>query len=317
MKKYLPLILGIFLASITSCVRTAYNGKLPVEGFIIRDNVKVHAKPNEKSTVVGTLELHDRIEMLTSLEIPNPASTKEMPWSEVWYKIHSNAIEGYILACCLDEEKHTYTINGNTVVVYPKLANGLFDNRGFNPYWLVARFPVHIIFINGRAIRLPGSIRIGYFLEGKIIDNNLHLIFEYSKDIPVIIYAENGKIYIGTVNDKQYLSMEGDFIIDKDGMLYAYYGKGDDVIVPEKIAGINVRALGEFVFWGKNYKSIELPSSIRDIKDADYIPVITIGNGVDIESSDYGFADAYNRNEKKGGTYTRNEKYIWIYMSCP
>jgi hypothetical protein len=313
MKIYFAMILGIFLISITSCERTAYSEKLPTEGFIIRDNVKVHAKTNEKSTVVGTLELHDRIEMLARLEIPNPASTKDMPWSEVWYKIHSNTIEGYILACCLDKEKHTYTINGNSIVVYPKLADGFFDNRGHNPYWLMGRFPVCLIFINDRCIRLPESIRSGWFLEGKIIDNNLHLIFEYSKNAPVIINVENGKIHIGTVNNKQYLSMEGDFIIDKDEMLYAYYGKEGDVIVPEKIAGINVRAIGEYVFWNKNYKRIDLPSSIRDIKDADNIPVIIIGNGVDIESSYYGFADAYNRNGKKGGIYIRNDKYIWIY----
>ena len=101
MKKYFAMTLGIFLISITSCERKAYSEKLPTEGFIIRENVKVHAKTNEESNVVGTLELHDRIEMLASLVIPNPASIKDRPWSEVWYKIRFNTIEGYILVYCL------------------------------------------------------------------------------------------------------------------------------------------------------------------------------------------------------------------------
>jgi hypothetical protein len=142
----------------------------------------------------------------------------------------------------------------------------------------------------------------------------LHLIYEHGS---IIIKAEGDTIYIGTANREEYYVMEGDFIIDKDGIIRAYYGKGGDLIIPEKIAGINVRVIdlfyGQSIFHCENITSISLPSTINEAYIGS-VPTVIIGSNVDIESiHGSGFEEAYNRNGKKGGTYTRNRGGDWAY----
>lgn len=286
------------------------------EGFIIRNNVEILPRTKESSAVLGLLNLHDRIEILAEIGILQKDSFGD--WSKNWYKISVNNIEGYIRTCCADKQKHLYNINGNIVTIYPRLANGMFDDRRHNPYFLYNRLPSYNIFINEKNVQLPKSIINGNLKGGELIDGNLHLIYSYffdKQDSHVIISAEGDKIYIGTEEHKQYLSMEGDFIVDKDGMLYAYYGNRSDVIIPEKIAGVTVKAISSHLFRNDKYTSIKLPSTIKDIGIVDYLPTIIIDSNLDITvHTSYGFVEAYNRNGKKGGTYTHNRDYsVWKY----
>jgi hypothetical protein len=287
----------------------------PKEGFVIRNNVEILTETDECSTVLGLLNLHDRIIILAEVRILQPDSFGD--WSKNWYKINFNNIEGYIRTCCVDMQKYLFNVNRNIIVIYPRLANGMFDDRRHNPYYDYHRFPSHNIFINDKNIQLPESIIRGGLNGGKVIDGNLYLIYSYffdEYDSPIIISTEGEKILIGTKDHRQYLTMEGDFIIDKDGMLYAYYGNGSNVIIPEQIAGINVKTLAQGVFWREDIQSISLPSSIRDIGINDRVHVIIIDSNVDLNvENSFSFVAAYNRNGKKGGIYTQNGNHIWTY----
>jgi hypothetical protein len=179
----------------------------PKEGFIIRDYVEIMSEADTFSDVLGLLKLHDRIEILAEARI---LQLDEMGnWSKNWYKIIFNDIEGYIRTCCADKQKHLFNINGNNITVYPRRANGMFDDRRHNPYFMYHRFQSRNIFINNRHIQLPDSIIRGDLKGGEVIDGNLHLIyghfFDEHDDSRIIISTEGEKIYIGTEDIKQYL----------------------------------------------------------------------------------------------------------------
>jgi hypothetical protein len=172
------------------------------EGFVIRSNVKILTEACEYSAVLGSLNLHDEIEILTQVSIRQPGLLGG--WWDSFYKIKFKNIEGYIRTCCADEQKHLFNINGNSIVIYPKLANGNFDNRGHNPYWLIGRRPRHNIFINNKNINLPNDLLFGWLLtKGELINGNLHLIYSHlinETDTLIIISAEGNKIHIGTAD---------------------------------------------------------------------------------------------------------------------
>ncbi|MCL2443194.1 MAG: hypothetical protein FWD13_06985 [Treponema sp.] len=182
----------------------------PIDGFIIRSKVKILADANDNSIVLGLLNLHDRIEILDEvsiLQIDPPFNN----WSKNWYKITFNSIDGYIRTCCADKQKYLFNIKGNSIIIYPHLANGMFDDRDHNPNNLINRARSHNIIINNQIIQLPNSYIRGYLKGGEVIDGNLHLIYNYSfdesnnNDGRIIISAERNKIYIGTKDSRTIL----------------------------------------------------------------------------------------------------------------
>jgi hypothetical protein len=96
-----------------------------------------------------------------------------------------------------------------------------------------------------------------------MINGNVHLLYPgYTGENSVIINAQGEEIYIVKkdrdryeqyiLNEKGELGYlgeyavpgqrrEGDFTINKNGTLVAYWGNGGDVIVPKTVAGITVR----------------------------------------------------------------------------
>ncbi|MDR1839425.1 MAG: SH3 domain-containing protein [Treponema sp.] len=324
MLKKLLFITALCL-SIMTCEKKST--AVPNEGFIIRDNVEILKEADRSSAVVGSLDLHDRVEILAELETPHPETSDYMSRRDRWYKIRFNDIEGYIITSCADTQKYAYTVNGNRIIAYPSLANDWPDMRYHNPYWLMIRFPQVYVFINGVKIHIPGFVNHGgFFSKAKMINGNVYMLFG---DNSVIINAQGEEIYIVkkdhqrheqyVLNEKGELDYlgeyaapgqhrEGDFTINKDGTLVAYWGNGGDVIVPETVAGITVRRTMRYenifdrrnVF--SNLRSVRFPSTIRFIYDY-HVPAIIIDSNLNIESA-YEFAQFYKRNGRKGGTYT-------------
>jgi hypothetical protein len=321
-----------------------YGENPPREGFIIRNNVEILEKADRSSAVVGSPDLHDRVEILDEIRTPHPHTSDSMHRWDRWYKIRFNGIEGYIITSCTDTEKYTFTINGNHIIVYPDLANDEPDMRYYDPYWLMERYPQVYVFINDTKIHISGFANYGRFSKAEMIDGNVHLLYPgYTGDNSVIINAQGEEIYIVkkdrerheryVLNEKgaldylgEYASAgqrrEGDFTIDTDGTLVAYWGNGGDVIIPETVAGITVRRTMRYenIFDRRNsflnVKSVRFPSTIRFIYDHN-IPAIIVDSNLTIESA-YNFAQFYNRNGKKGGTYSysfdnNTRSYLWRY----
>jgi hypothetical protein len=334
MNKAIVITLCFFLIIIIGCNKKE---NLPKEVFIFSDNVKILAKADSKSAVLGTLNSHDMVEVLARVRTPNPNSSKDMPWWDDLYKIRFNDIEGYIDTNYTDRERHTFNINGNSIFIYPRLANGWYWCRA--PYCLVAHSQEYSFFINDIKIYIPGFSNYEPFSKVKIIDGNVHLFYSGYSDVnSVAINIQDEKIYIikkdgekheqYIINEKRELDYlgeysvpgqfrEGDFTIDTDGTLVAYWGTGGDIIIPETIAGITVRRTRnqENIFTSRyayHYlRSVHFPSTIRFIYDHN-VPIIIIDSNLNIKSA-YNFADVYNQNGRKGGTYTNTTAYTWTY----
>jgi len=340
MHKIMVLALGLFLTSITGC----WGERPPSEGFIIRSNVEIMKKANRSSAVVGSPDLHDRVEILAIRETPHPHTSRDMPLRDRWYKIKFNDIEGYIITSCADTKKYAFTVNGNRIIVYPALANDWPDMRYYNPYWYMTRHPQVYVFVNDTRIHIPGFHNYGSFNKAEMIDGNVHLLYPgYTGENSVIINAQGEAIYIVrkdrqrheqyVINEQGLLDYlgeyaipgqhrEGDFTIDTDGMLVAYWGNGGDVIIPETVAGITVRRTMRYenIFARRSpnvyVRSVRFPSTIRFLYDFN-IRAIIVDSNLNIESA-YDFAQFYNRNGRKGGTYSyafNNDvrSYLWTY----
>ena len=173
----------------------------PTEGFVIRNEVEILTEPNMHSGVLGILNLHDEVEILHAFS--NFQESILGRWWKGWYRISFKNIEGYVRTCCVDNRKYLFYINGNSIIVYPRLADGIFDDRNHFPFNLVYRSRRCNVFINGERVTLP-AITLGQFLRsGKVINGDLHLIYRTFFDesgTRVIISSEGRGIHISIEN---------------------------------------------------------------------------------------------------------------------
>ncbi|MDR2921791.1 MAG: leucine-rich repeat domain-containing protein [Treponema sp.] len=75
-----------------------------------------------------------------------------------------------------------------------------------------------------------------------------------------------------------------DFIIDSSGVITEYQGRDTAVVIPEKINGISVTAIGEAAFEEKLLTSVTIPRSVRSIGhfafEGNQLTSVTIPDGV-------------------------------------
>ena len=200
--EYLCLLDRLF-PPVFSAEQNIINRKIPyTEGFIIRNRVKIMRETNQHSDVLSILNLHDKIEILGAISILQDRFFAGGWWMN-WYRIRFENMEGYIRTCCADNEKHLFNINGNSIIVYPRLANGMFDDRNHNPFNLIGRLRMSSVFINSKNVVLP-DITVGLILRyGKVINGNLYLIYRDFFDelsVRVIISSECRGIHISIEN---------------------------------------------------------------------------------------------------------------------
>lgn len=109
----------------------------------------------------------------------------------------------------------------------------------------------------------------------------------------------------------------GDFYFKEENggiTITLYKGTTKNVVIPEKIDGLPVVAIGDYVF--ENYKltSITLPNSLTSVGDGAFsknqLTSITIPNSLSSVGMDafegggnYGFDNFYINQEKRAGTY--------------
>lgn len=124
----------------------------------------------------------------------------------------------------------------------------------------------------------------------------------YSDPIPVsqdtrIIAAAfeiNDTVFHGKYFCADYYIGGSEYIIDKSGIIKAYFGNKNDVVVPEKIDGVIPTAIGENCFKYSNLTGVSLPDSVTKISDYAfrYCTAVTLtANGV-TDVGEYAFADS-------------------------
>jgi hypothetical protein len=90
-----------------------------------------------------------------------------------------------------------------------------------------------------------------------------------------------------------------------------YRGTVKDVIIPEKINGLTVGAIGKNAFYDKQLTGVIIPDGVTSIRAAAFsnnkLSSVTIGANVSIDSWAFSgsFITAYNKGGKKAGTYVR------------
>jgi hypothetical protein len=173
---------------------------VPNEGFIIRDNVEILEKADRSSAVVGSPDLHDRVEIFGIRETPYPHISHNTPRRDRWYKIRFNGIEGYIITSCADTVKYAFTVNGNRIIIYPDLANDWPDMR-YHRYWATRRYREVYFFINDTKIHISGFYDAGVFSKAEMIDGNVYMFYG---DNSVIINAQGEVIYIVKKDRQKY-----------------------------------------------------------------------------------------------------------------
>jgi len=198
-----PCLLDRLIPPVFSTEQNIINRKIPyTEGFIIRNRVKIMRETNQHSDVLTILNLHDEIEILGAISILQDRFFAGGWWMN-WYRIRFENMEGYIRTCCADNEKHLFNLNGNNIIIYPRLANGMFDDRNHNPFNLIMRHLMRSVFINDKNIVLP-NIHVGLNLRGgEVINGNLHLVYRTIFDescVRVIISSEGRGIHISIEN---------------------------------------------------------------------------------------------------------------------
>jgi superfamily I DNA and/or RNA helicase len=56
---------------------------------------------------------------------------------------------------------------------------------------------------------------------------------------------------------------ENFFEVNENGVLTSYLGDEKDIVIPSKVAGIEIKEIGEFVFDKKALRSLVLPEGIK------------------------------------------------------
>ena len=66
-------------------------------------------------------------------------------------------------------------------------------------------------------------------------------------------------------------AVASDFVIDENGVITAYNGSDDDVVIPSEIGGVPVKAIGRQVFMGKGIESVQIPEGVETIGIGSFI----------------------------------------------
>jgi len=254
-----------------------------MNGFIFINNLEIRADADRHSIVLGVINLHDEVNILDRVRISNLGSSKDLPRWDNWYKIRFNDIEGYIETNYVDSEKFLFNVNENKIVVYPRLANGLYWCT--NPYCNVRHIPEYSVFINDREIYIPNFSYFGSFVRAEVYDGNLYLVYHVYPGVNCVIFISNGdelfmviknrekyeQYFINETGELDYLGeysvpgqyRQGNFTIDSTGRLVAYWGTSRYITIPEKIAGITVRSTMEYENIFGYAESVRFPSTIE------------------------------------------------------
>lgn len=267
MKKIVIAVLGIFLVCAMGCADS--RKKNPVKGYIFTDNVKVLAKANEQSDVLGTLNVHDIVKILN--EVNTERRYGFLPWRERYYEISFNDTKAYILANYADTEKYLFNIKEKTIIVYPRLASGW--HWCSRPDCGVVHFPEYSVFINDRKVEIPDG---GSWLEKcEVIDNDLHLIYRSygNGDRRAVISAEGDEMFIRTKDHNVYIkdaeSVYDEFscavIYQKSLKILKYRGNNTMVSIPASLDALPVTEIANMAFSDSSMSSITIPSSVTSI----------------------------------------------------
>lgn len=117
---------------------------------------------------------------------------------------------------------------------------------------------------NGYTIRYTTDNTIPTLNNGETFDGTMTI--EDSKSFVAVAINESGKSkYIPLSYSVIYLADENDFEITDKGVITAYNGIKNSIIVPDSINGITPIRIGKSVFEGVSIKSIVLPESINEI----------------------------------------------------
>ena len=117
---------------------------------------------------------------------------------------------------------------------------------------------------------------------------------------------------------------ENDFEINEIGIIIAYYGNATSIIIPDKVGGKTVTAIGNGVFRGKGLESVIIPSSVYSIGEYAFfdnkLKTITIPDRV-TTIGDYAFSKnklyaiiipAFVNSIGRGVFYNNNLTSIYI-----
>ena len=124
--------------------------------------------------------------------------------------------------------------------------------------------------------------------------------FKFSDDIKATFDGSdlaftnnNGKITVTKTFDKTGAAVvtpppvaEGDWVIDKDGILSAYKGTGKNVVIPSTVDGITVKEIAFKTFYNnRTIESVTIPDSVTKIGNYAFayctnLKTVSIGNGV-------------------------------------
>jgi len=105
---------------------------------------------------------------------------------------------------------------------------------------------------------------------------------------------------------------KADFEFDPEGgIITGYTGYARDVVIPERIDGVTVTAIGNSVFKGKNLTSVSIPDNVKNIGPYAFagnrLEKVVIGNEVDMMTSAFPpeFINKYliDEPQRAGGTY--------------